>query len=285
MSYNYSAFLFATDGDGRAKNFSSAPTITVYDGVTEAVIGSPSPTLVNLATGLYKVKITIADQTDVIFKIVPPAADLADIADVAVFQPKAEQVIGENLDAAITTRSTLTQADILSDATPFPGAYIDAPVSTAGGGAVTVNATVAISATEAAAVASGLLAIRAYNTFAQTVTSTSADNLNAANKIWLSIKRNAAQTDDESIIFIEKTAGLTRVAGAAYATATDGSLTVTGSSGDWEIGLLLKSAATTLLGLLSGSYEAEIKYSLSGVEKPLWSGAAVITSGIVRTLT
>jgi hypothetical protein len=35
------------------------------------------------------------------------------------------------IDAAVSSRSTLKQADILSDATPFPGAFIDAAISTA----------------------------------------------------------------------------------------------------------------------------------------------------------
>ena len=36
----------------------------------------------------------------------------------------------DNLDVAVSTRSTLTQADILNDATPFAGADIDAAIST-----------------------------------------------------------------------------------------------------------------------------------------------------------
>jgi len=36
----------------------------------------------------------------------------------------------DNLDAAVSTRSTLAQADILNDATPFAGADIDAAIST-----------------------------------------------------------------------------------------------------------------------------------------------------------
>lgn len=38
------------------------------------------------------------------------------------------------IDAAVSSRSTLTQADILSDATPFSGAFIDAAISTVCGG-------------------------------------------------------------------------------------------------------------------------------------------------------
>lgn len=41
----------------------------------------------------------------------------------------ARGILLDNLDAAITTRSTLTQAQILSDVTPFPGANVDAAIS------------------------------------------------------------------------------------------------------------------------------------------------------------
>ena len=42
---------------------------------------------------------------------------------------EAGRIVGDNVDAAISSRSTLAQADILSDATPFPGADIDATIS------------------------------------------------------------------------------------------------------------------------------------------------------------
>lgn len=41
----------------------------------------------------------------------------------------AGNIVGNNLDAAISTRSTLAQADIINDATPFAGADIDAAIS------------------------------------------------------------------------------------------------------------------------------------------------------------
>jgi hypothetical protein len=42
---------------------------------------------------------------------------------------EAGKIVGDNVNATISSRSTLTQADILSDATPFPGADIDAAIS------------------------------------------------------------------------------------------------------------------------------------------------------------
>ena len=162
---------------------------------------------------------------------------------------------------------------------------IDAAISTRATPAdvtITFTGTVAISATEAENVASGLLAIRAYNTFSQAVTSTSTDDLASADKVWLAIKTNVAKTDAQSTIFIEQTDGLTVVNGAVYATTANGTLVVSGSSGAWVITAGLDSAVTSLLE--RGSYDAEIKYSLSGVEKVLWTGAAVVTTGIVRAI-
>jgi hypothetical protein len=147
-----------------------------------------------------------------------------------------------------------------------------------------ISVTAAISATEAASVASGLLALRAYNTFAQSVTSTSTDDLDSATLIWLAIKRNAAQADDDSLVFIEATDGLTILDGAAYATAADGSLTVSGSSGNWTITLKIEAEAMAEIGLRVGSYDAEIKYKLGNDVKVLWTGAAVLTDGIVRAI-
>lgn len=48
------------------------------------------------------------------------------------FDTAAETAIITNLDAAVSTRSTLAQADILSDATPFAGGNVDAAISTRG---------------------------------------------------------------------------------------------------------------------------------------------------------
>lgn len=57
---------------------------------------------------------------------------------------EAGKIVGDNVNATISSRSTLTQADILSDATPFAGASIDATISSRGtadpGDAMTLTA-------------------------------------------------------------------------------------------------------------------------------------------------
>jgi hypothetical protein len=302
MAYTYSTYLSIKNSEGRFTNFTATPTVTVLDGLAAAVIASPAPTLTNLdAVGHYRAAITIATLTDVIFAIAPAAADQAAIADISTLHTKVEQVIEENIDAATTSRlasddprldnldapvsgtSTLTQADILADATPFPGAFIDMAISDVAGGVV-VTATVAISATDAMNVASGLLALRSYNTFEQSVTSTSTDDLSSATSIWLAIKRSVRDVDGSSLIFVEETAGLTVLGGEEYSVVTDGTLTVTGSSGDWTITARVEADAMAEIGSLVGQYSAEIKYKIGTDVRILWSGAAILTDGVVQAI-
>jgi hypothetical protein len=118
MAYTYSAFVSVMNKDGRSTNFSSAPTITAIDGGTASVIVAPVPTITNLTTGLYKLELAnYATMTDVLWKVVPPAADLATLQDLACLQGKIEQTVDERIDAAISTRSTLTAAQVWSNVT------------------------------------------------------------------------------------------------------------------------------------------------------------------------
>ena len=72
-----------------------------------------------------------------------------------VFYTEMETTVATNLDAAISTRAT--QADILSDATPFAGANVDAAIST--------RATAATAAAAVwAAVAEGVLTYAEFQT-------------------------------------------------------------------------------------------------------------------------
>lgn len=152
-----------------------------------------------------------------------------------------------------------------------------------------IETTVAISSTQAAAIATGQLAISAGYTFKQQITSTSTDDLSAATKLWLAVKLNSGQVDSASQIFIEKTAGLTVVAGAAYATVAHGSLTVGGSSGAWTIDIYIHDIATALLfGIGSDLRVAGLKYTKAGAaadDLSAWDGTAVITDGIVRAVS
>jgi len=128
MAYTYSAFIFVTGSDGRSTNFSDTPTITAIDGGTASVIVTPVPTITNLTVGLYKLELAAyGTLTDVLWKVVPPAADLATLQDVACLQGKVEQTVDENLDAAVSTRSTLTAAQVWE--------YVTRTLTTSAGGA------------------------------------------------------------------------------------------------------------------------------------------------------
>jgi len=151
---------------------------------------------------------------------------------------------------------------------------------------VTVNASVAVSEAVAEAVASGELAIQTYVTMAQTVTSTITDNLSAATKLWLAIKLRAADADTDSMVFIEKIAGLTRVNKASYTTVAHGALTVSGSSGAWEVLIDIDEVATGLLAEHDGTTcKAEVKALISGDTVIVWSGQCIITAGVVQAIT
>ena len=145
------------------------------------------------------------------------------------------------------------------------------------------EATIAISAAEAEAVSSGSLALRTYYTFSQAITSTTTAALDTATKVWLAIKHYTADADTVSIVFVEKTDGLTYLAQAAYTTVANGTLVITGSIGAWTITVKVEEAATALLGdWTTDTLVAEVKALIAGDTITVWDGTAKISPGIVR---
>lgn len=143
-----------------------------------------------------------------------------------------------------------------------------------------ISPTIAVSAAQAAAAASGTLAIRSYHTWSQAITSTSTAALDTATKLWLAVKSSPSDADTASIVFIEKTGGLTVLNGATYSTVANGTLAATGESGAWTITATMEEAATALL---SEAYlHAELKALVSGSTVNVWSGYCTISTGIVR---
>jgi hypothetical protein len=148
-----------------------------------------------------------------------------------------------------------------------------------------VSPTVSISAATAAAVSTGTIAITACETFSQSITSTSADDIGGATKLWFAIKSKGPDTDDESLIFMEETAGLTRLNGAAYATPGHGTISVSGSAGAWVIALGIADDATDSLEPGSGFLtELKAKLPTSGDTVIVWSGTGEHLRGIVRAM-
>ncbi len=145
-------------------------------------------------------------------------------------------------------------------------------------------ASLAVSSTEAASVATGFLDISVYYTFIQTITSTYAGDLSSATKIWFAVK-DIDDTDANSLVLAEKTDGLTVVNKSAYATASHGSIVVSGESGAWDVALEIDEAATSLLvGYENDYYHASVKALIGGDAVHIWDGSCRITKGVIRTI-
>ncbi len=150
-----------------------------------------------------------------------------------------------------------------------------------------VTASVAVTATNAATLAAGNVAFLSYAHSSQVITSTSTEDLASATKVWFALKDSYLETDAQSLIFIEKTAGLTHVGKSAIVSpivVTDGSLTVSGSSGAWTFTVVLKSEAAALLADYAGSGKlGEIKATIGGLDKVIGTVTGAINSGVIRT--
>ena len=152
---------------------------------------------------------------------------------------------------------------------------------------VTVSASVAVTAANAATLAAGNVAFLSYAHNSQVITSTSTDDLSSATKVWFALKDSYLETDAQSLIFIEKTAGLTHVGKSAIVSptvSTDGSLTVGGSSGAWTFTIVLKSEAAAYLADYAGSNKlGEVKATIGGLDKVIGTVTGAINSGVIRT--
>lgn len=212
----------------------------------------------------------------------PTAADVAD----AVW----DEAIAGHLGAG-TTGASLNAAGAAGDPwlTALPGAYADGTAGDIIGNLVddigALTPAVAISTTTAASVSTGALAVRTHHSLSQAISSTYAGNLSAATKLWLAVKAEKDDTDAQSVIFIEATAGLTYLAGAAYTTVAHGSLTVGGSAGAWTITVAIDEVATGLLtAYADGMLWAECKALVGGSTVAVWDGVCDVARGIVNAV-
>jgi hypothetical protein len=153
---------------------------------------------------------------------------------------------------------------------------------------VTVNSSVAVTAANAATLAVGNVAFTSYAHNSMAITSTSTEDLASATKVWFALKDSYLETDAQSLVFIEKTLGLTYVGKAAIVSpivAGDGSLTVSGSSGAWVFTVVLKSEAAALLAEYAGSGKlGEVKATIGGLDKVIGTVTGAINSGVIRAV-
>ncbi len=247
------------------------------------ILATPANKLLTDAGGRVEVsgtKNTLDDLNDA--AAAPTASDVAD----AVW----DEALAGHLGVG-STGAALSAAGSAGDPwlTALPGAYGAGTAGDIIGNLVTdigaLTPAVAISATTAASVATGALAVRTHHSLSQAISSTYAGNLNAATKLWLAVKAEKDDTDAQAVIFIEKTAGLTVLAGAAYTTVAHGSLTVGGLAGAWTVTVALDEVATGLLtAYADGMLWAECKALVAGSTVAVWDGVCDVARGIVQTV-
>jgi len=200
---------------------------------------------------------------------------------------KADFALTSAYDAAKTAASSTSVATVISNLAVVDGnvddieAYLSTNLDMQISDIVT---TVAVSSTEAASVATGVMDMTVFYTLEQTVNSTSDRDLSSATKLWFAVK-DIGDTDANSLVFLEKTGGLTVVNKTTYATTSHGSLILTGSAGDWDITVMVGEQATALLTSFDNRYfEASLKALVDGDAIPVWDGECRITNGVIRTL-
>lgn len=173
----------------------------------------------------------------------------------------AGKIVGDNINATISSRSTLTAADVWT--------Y------------VTRTLTQLISAVSPPPVVSGSsIALKRGETW--TIPVTDLGSLVGATKIWFTIKEQWSDTDPESLVMVELTGGLVWINGTA-ATPSDGTLTVNDvNAGDLTI--VVKPAATTLL-TPSNNLVWDIQTYTAGVVHTLTEGEARISGDVTRAIS
>lgn len=278
---------FAADAITAAK-IAADVTTELQSGLATAtaalILATPANKLATDATGYVKVsgtKNTLDDLNDA--AAAPSTADVAD----AVWD---EAIAGHA--GAGTTGAALSAASSAGDPwlTALPGAYADGTAGDIIGNLVSdigdIVPAVAVSSTTAASVSSGAIGIRTHHSLSQALTSTTTSDLSAATKLWLAIKAEKDDTDAQAVIFIEATAGLTVLAGAAYTTIAHGSLTVGGVAGAWTITITIDEVATGLLtAYADGMLWAECKALVGGSTVAVWDGVCDVARGIVNAVS
>lgn len=93
--------------------------------------------------------------------------------------------------------------------------------------------------------------ITAYRGTTWSIALTGLGNITGYTNLWFAIKQSSIyNTDNESIVLIGVNSGLTRINGAAYATTSDGSITINDATAG-DITITLKPAASSLLKVQS----------------------------------
>jgi len=203
-------------------------------------------------------------------------ASMTQILGTAVSAPATAGLLDVNAIQISGDATAANNAESFFDGTGYAGT--NNVIGTTG-----VNVSLAVSATTLSSVSSGNVAIATHNSFSQTITSTTTSALGTATDTWFAAKVVDSDSDDNSIILFSETVGLERLAKAAATSASSGSLTTSGSSGDWAITLTLDEDATSSLTDYVGyTLPAELKSMVSGSTLQLWTGDCTISRGLIQ---
>lgn len=182
--------------------------------------------------------------------------------------------------AAIAALNNLSSAGAQAAAAAALTAY---GVATATGVWAASSRTLTQTAAQVAAVMAGsTLTIQRGDTL--TITLTGLGSLATRSKLWFTAKHSTGDSDDDARLFIEETAGLTRLNGAAYTTTTDGDITVDGEAAG-DITITVKAAATAALSdQQTLVYDVQILRA-DGTVATLTSGTAIVVADVTRAVT
>lgn len=143
----------------------------------------------------------------------------------------------------------------------------------------------AVSETDLEEAMAGMLTITLWHSWEQIIESETTEDLSTATKLWLGIKRDwKEETDAWALVLIEETAGLQVLAQEAYTGApANGSLTVSGGVGAWQIVARLEKEVTGELEAW-GNQEAraELKAIVGDDTVDVWSGRCRFAFETVR---
>lgn len=131
-------------------------------------------------------------------------------------------------------------------------------------------------------VSSGTISIQSGYTFRKDIYSASTDDLSIAEEIKIAIKHDAKTLDEDSLIYMNASAGLITVLGELYVDSSMGSIIVTGSVGNWVISLYVDQTVSSLL--VNGDYLVGVKALIGTDENAVWNGRAYISNGAVLTI-
>lgn len=123
--------------------------------------------------------------------------------------------------------------------------------------------------------------VTAYTDVTWSIALTGLGDMSARSKVWFIVYADAEAADTEAVVLIDSVSGLTRLAGAAYATAAHGALTFPSSTA-----LTVTLAAAAAAGLTRGTYHYAIKMLDTGgdVTQLSHGGRLVIVQGAPQAI-